>query len=324
MQQNPMCPLCAAQDWERLVSRAYLRHDAARLSAFEREMLDVLFDVWFPGTERVTLHSALCRTCGFVTLLPRPEESDLQAKYHYLAKRRGPSDRPAHPDVYAHVRAARIYRLLRRLLPRMGGRLLDFGGEDGSLLTPFVAAGHEGDLIDYFPSSVAGVRRLGASIEDVPPGTTYDVVLCVFVLEHLSDPAAVLHRLRPVLKDEGHLYVQVPLQLWKVPPLPQEPVSHLNFFAPHTLSGLLRACGYRVLRCGTHPTPYGSGAIRTVTALAAPGSGGMDWASANGASLTREYFHPGVLKHLQYAWAFPGKVLNPIRRLVRRSGPESV
>jgi hypothetical protein len=44
----------------------------------------VLFEVWFPSRQAVKITSQLCSACGFVLYTPRPEATDLDAKYRFL------------------------------------------------------------------------------------------------------------------------------------------------------------------------------------------------------------------------------------------------
>ncbi len=87
---------------------------------------------------------------------------------------------------------------------------LDFGGDRGQLIPPGVGPGRfVFDLSGAEP--VPGVTSIAAEAELL--NKKFDLVLVNAVLEHCSDPGAVLSRLRPLARSESSLfYIEVPFE----------------------------------------------------------------------------------------------------------------
>ncbi len=111
-----------------------------------------------------------------------------------------------------------LARMLKDLLPQgwESGRLLDVGVGDGytiRLVKP------EGPVfgIDIDPSmnelaTAKGVDFRSGSAYEIPfPDTTFDIVTCVEVVEHLERPGDALEELKRVLKVEGSLVLTTPV-----------------------------------------------------------------------------------------------------------------
>ncbi|MCD4775657.1 MAG: glycosyltransferase [Candidatus Aegiribacteria sp.] len=85
-------------------------------------------------------------------------------------------------------------------------------------------------------------------IEEVPlKNRSFDIVVCLDVLEHLDNPSAGLAELRRVLKDDGRIIVTVPAfsSLWS-----QHDVAlgHLRRYRRRTLKRLVEDSGFEVLK----------------------------------------------------------------------------
>jgi 2-polyprenyl-3-methyl-5-hydroxy-6-metoxy-1,4-benzoquinol methylase len=107
------------------------------------------------------------------------------------------------------------------------GRLLDYGAYFGNFALMFAELGYAVDAIDSYRSyetalhsivdlfSAAGVRPLdfeavGRDLHDIAPAT-YDVVLCMGVVEHIPHtPRLLLEALDRVLKPGGVLLLETP------------------------------------------------------------------------------------------------------------------
>jgi SAM-dependent methyltransferase len=108
--------------------------------------------------------------------------------------------------------------ILRRLPRRADLEVLDLGcGYHATLLRallPHLAAGIGVDVdVSEQARSYDRLAFLEMSLEDALPeldDSRFDLVLLISVLEHLSDPAAVLAECHRVLKPDGLLLVNVP------------------------------------------------------------------------------------------------------------------
>lgn len=269
MKYDRNCPVCGRHAWRILGSRVYRKVDSSFLSDYVRQRYRVLFEVWFAGASEVIVTSRLCTSCGFLTLTPRPDGADLDAKYRFLGHE-GDGGELAADVRLEHTRAKELYRAVSRLSGRrpFQMRVLDFGGGDGRLMRQFVSARCECHLVDYSQKCVADVLKLADTIDQVPVTERYDLVICSHVLEHLAEPLQLTSSLTTRLESEGLLYVEVPMEIWGRPPLPQEPVTHINFFTPSSLRYLLAQAGLRTrkMELGTfrHPTGRRLLAVRAV------------------------------------------------------------
>lgn len=265
MDHDPTCPVCEARDWQPLESKTYQRSDMARQASYLRRQYTVLFQAWFPGSDSVSITSVLCRRCGFVCFVPRPSEDDVARKYR-LVEELGQHSRVSEPDNALDTRRAdRMYGDVSALVSRTA-TVLDYGGGDGRLLAPFVRRGHACYLLDYVSGTVPGVKRLGATVDELEPGRLFDVVILSHVLEHVARPRELVSALREHHSPGGILFVEVPMQLWRRVPPRGEPVTHVNFFAPASLRYLLAASGYEVLSCrlAWHYTQTAALAVRAM------------------------------------------------------------
>lgn len=101
-----------------------------------------------------------------------------------------------------------------------GAKILDVGCGNGVISRYLGSQGFNVLGIDVSPQSIARANELNRSPntrfevksaeELVAAGESFDVVICSEVLEHLSDPDALLRVLHQSLKDEGILVVTVP------------------------------------------------------------------------------------------------------------------
>jgi len=285
MIEDPACPACRSSDWRELGSRRYTAPAAGGAGpSYLRRRLEVLFGLWCPGTSELTIHSLLCRGCGMVIYRPRPEQADLDAKYRHLAAGNrsaqaagalSPGADTARKEAIVRARARELFRAVECLSGRTPRDLdvLDYGGGSGRLLATFLEHGCRCDLVDLGGDPVAGVRKAGSTLADLPPGNAYDLVVAAHVLEHLADPLAVVRDLRSRLRPDGRLFVEVPMEIWGRPPLHAEPVTHVNFFTRTSLRYLLEAAGLTVLRCryvsAVHPLEHGRH-FAAIRALASP------------------------------------------------------
>ena len=122
---------------------------------------------------------------------------------------------------------------IRRLAPKVPGKVLDVGGGDGRRYR------HHFDSEDFtsvdidpktFPDIVASCENLPFS------EGTFDTVLCSQMLEHVLDPRKCLEEIYRVLKSGGKLLVTVP----QLNELHAEP----NDFWRFTNYGITLLCSY--------------------------------------------------------------------------------
>jgi SAM-dependent methyltransferase len=100
-----------------------------------------------------------------------------------------------------------------------GGRLLEVGPQDRSLVREVFQnfSIDTFDVVDtYGPTVVGDITKVNESIAD----STYDVVVCLDVIEHTLNPFDTVKEIRRILRHEGYLMISAPLN-WRIHgPLP--------------------------------------------------------------------------------------------------------
>lgn len=303
MEKTFQCPICTECDWGKSETYAYERGDF--LSKFDSTNLreqhwamrqHVLQNIWLPDEEHVKLTLVYCKNCGFVCYSPRPTEEDITTKYVYLNsfphlnKPKTPSGRIAE---IVDRRSRRLYQIAKKYVAQQSPVVLDYGGYDGRLLKHFVKHGCKSYLVDYKDKIIDGVEKIGSSVADIPENFRFDMIICSHVIEHVSDPVGLLHSFRPFLKDDGVLYVEVPMEVWKGIPIAHEPVTHVNFFTKDSLKAALLRSNYKIIHLETDIQPYDAKFKRVAWAVAGlqNGTNEIEFSSVK----TKKLLKPGLL-----------------------------
>ena len=136
---------------------------------------------------------------------------------------------------------------------------LDFGCGNGGMLRLVREHVARADGLEVNPAAAAiAVEAAGGgtiyhSIDELPPGPTYDVVVSNSVLEHVRDVCGTLEVLRTHIKPGGLLIAKVPFddanaryqRRWS-----RDDVDHhLHTWTPRLFANLLYECGYEVQEC---------------------------------------------------------------------------
>jgi SAM-dependent methyltransferase len=279
------CPVCKADQWNKIERFKYLNYEHKRnkinniriyiryikivfriiffakpstkmiqcyhLDYYQKLRRQVLFDVWFPRKNEVILQSKVCENCGFMVYDPRPEDSDIKNKYLYL--------REIHPDIGGQEghselanaldrnRSFRIFQSINSHFESRSLKVLDYGGGNGRLLIPFLEEGHNCFLVDYSENTISEVKKLGNDINDIDKKERFDVIICSHVLEHVAEPNVLIGELRRHLKTNGIIYAEVPLEIWTGLRIDADPVTHINFFTPNSFRTLFINNHFRLL-----------------------------------------------------------------------------
>ncbi len=163
-----------------------------------------------------------------------------------------------------------VAHLLRRHLGPPPCRVIDVGCGLGSYGRGLLADGYDWLGAEIDAADCAELTRLGLPHRHVDgrslpfADASFDAALCLEVLEHLEDPAAVLREIHRVAPRQ--LLVSVPNcellgYLWDhlATPWHMLEADHKNFYTRHSLGALLRS-SYAQVELGFH-TPY---PLRTV------------------------------------------------------------
>jgi 2-polyprenyl-3-methyl-5-hydroxy-6-metoxy-1,4-benzoquinol methylase len=162
-----------------------------------------------PGKFRVRGRVVRCEDCGFLFKIPvraediaesyQGEYGDDDAVERYM---RGEPTRAFYRGVLGGLRAR-------------SGRLLDIGTGYGVLLEEASRLGYEAQGVDLSAPLVAKARARGlkveqGTVEEVREAGAFDVVTLLDLIEHVTDPLALLAAARRALRPGGELVVYTP------------------------------------------------------------------------------------------------------------------
>jgi 2-polyprenyl-3-methyl-5-hydroxy-6-metoxy-1,4-benzoquinol methylase len=163
-------------------------------------------------------------------------------------------------------------RAVRRGADLAGARVADFGcGYEASFSRRLPGVARSVTLVDVALdptlAGLDGVTAVEASIEEALPGFedgSFDVILCLSVLEHLWRPQEVLGHFHRLLAPDGKLLVNVPswrgkrfleLSAFRLGTSPaNEMDDHKRYYDPRDLWPMLVAAGFKPSRihCRRH------------------------------------------------------------------------
>lgn len=138
--------------------------------------------------------------------------------------------------------------------------MLDFGGSDGRFLPRLPGSRFVFEISDTTP--LPGIVR----IADKDNLKTYSYVQIAHVLEHVSEPLALLKHVAQYLEPSGHLYIEVPQDL------PDEEIArlrdgspratlgiheHVNYYCVSSIRRLVEAAGLFPIQVETTPIDLG-------------------------------------------------------------------
>lgn len=305
MKTNFDCPSCSENSWLQGCKYRYPTNnyiDPRSLNRYNAKFIAVrhhiLSYLWFANKDEIEITSLFCRKCGFICYTPRPTEIDLQIKYGFLngVEKVGANN---NPNTLSHKildkRASRLFSIITSQKKNDKLSILDYGGGDGGLLRYFSANRSQCYLIDFNTKVKPGIKRLGSTIDDLPPEKRFNVVVCSHVLEHVCYPVDILKKLGDFLVPGGIIYVEVPAEVWKDVPLRHDPVTHINFFSKESLRTTIYESGFEIEKIKYDYQPYGEKYKRVVWAIIACNDE-IGFISPRKPNKTMQFFNPGVVR----------------------------
>ncbi len=164
--------------------------------------------------------------------------------------------------VYLHASKQWEYLFALGAVPAAPQRILDAGGGRGALAWHLAACGHEVEVIDndfgtdhdgepeigrrYLRSSAARLRLRHGGLHNLPAAdASFDMVLCISVVEHLCEKATVLRELMRVLRPGGILVLTFDLAC---EPEQFQDQWRIEVFSPACLADFLAPlCGHEAI-----------------------------------------------------------------------------
>ena len=260
------CPLCASNSWTKhdiyTFNKGNHMNDSNEQNERHKQVAlrqQILYRLWFPEKNEIQLTSIYCNNCGFMCYTPRPTENDLTIKYNYLSGKEkiGALNHPTSRGLQLiDKRAMHIFNLSKEFNVSGTLSVLDYGGGDGRLLKYFLRNQHDCYIVDYNDKPIDGVHRLGSVLSDIPKNLRFDLIICSHVLEHVDDPISILKGLHSFLKDDGIVYVEVPVEIWKGIPIRYDPVTHINFFTVKSLKAAMLLSSFSIKKIKYAIEPY--------------------------------------------------------------------
>lgn len=155
----------------------------------------------------------LCKRCGVLVRSHLPSADELTARYATAYSGAAvSSDRTGFESDRGMLLG--IAELLGQRGLRAGFRVLDYGAGTGRLATILRQLGAAVDGVETAEAArLEAKRRYGFEFYpeiSAVPAASFDFVVSVEVIEHLTDPHSVLRELRRVLKPGGHFFLTTP------------------------------------------------------------------------------------------------------------------
>ena len=197
-----------------------------------------------------------CRKCltGFLTpeIIPYQPESYYQRAENYAGVL-------LQPYRLKNIRdnAREILKIIRHHVQPWHKTLLDIGAHTGFFVREAQLSGFDALGIELNTSAVAWAQERGISVvqgtlQNLSEGKTFDVITIFHVLEHISNPIALLHEIRHRLNTNGLLCIEVPNfnsylarkdgPAWKFIAL-----EHLFYFSDQGISSMLTQLGFSII-----------------------------------------------------------------------------
>lgn len=198
-----------------------------------------------------------CRHCGLVYANPRWSSEEILAAYTavedatYVAERKG-----------RELTFSRHLHTLEQIIGAADGRnLLDVGAYIGVFVEVAAASGWEAWGVEPSQWAAAEAQRRSLNVIqgtlDAPQLSRqpFDVITMWDVIEHLTDPTAVLRQIQERLRPAGWLAVHTmdidaPIARLMGLRWPWLMDMHLTYFSRHTLAAMLTECGFEVAWIG--------------------------------------------------------------------------
>lgn len=220
------------------------------------------------------LWKCVAKSCGHIFVSPAPTQDELTDFYSNSADSQEncatwtvAEDLERNPDAVREFYERTRIRLLRRdgLLHSEKQRIVDIGSATGSFLRSLQLSNYVNLCGVEISQQQAEYCQSSYQIEVFPETSliqsySTDLATMYAVLEHFSDPRLVISEVFRILRNGGHLAIDVPNTrslyqsltqshwLWLIPP------AHLQYFTPRSLRRLLEDSGFEIVKARTLST----------------------------------------------------------------------
>src|SRR5215203_1934914 len=191
LQTVSVCPLCNGTSFRKLST--------------PRQWISEIFHVL-----RGHIGLVSCRTCNLVFTNPRPSDLLLSTFYSGNTYDCHSPTLTSTGGVQADVVLSRLSKVLPPAAPKT---LLDFGCGAGGFLLSAQQRGWDAHGFEPGRRGIETCRRNGLTVTSdlsALPRDYFSLITLHHVFEHLANPIDVLSEIRPLLRADGRLLVQVP------------------------------------------------------------------------------------------------------------------
>lgn len=228
------------------------------------------------GMAYTLCHSLQCRACGMLFMDYRFTPDQMAALYEgyrgsdYTRQRDrfepGYAAAAAQDYTRRHAYVAEVEAWLAPRLPEQP-LILDWGGGDGRN-TPFLGRARVQVRDISGVPLVEGAESADPHITSRHITSGHDLLVCMQVLEHVTDPLVVLQEMLPLMASQTLLYLEVPHEALVRQHLPGTDLTphkrywheHINFFTEKSLHQIAARAGLHVV--DTLRLPFDNGVRR--------------------------------------------------------------
>lgn len=225
--------------------------DLIRLSLSTNESLSIFHD---RTRDNSNLNVLKCNKSGVIVL----EEILTNNNYYHEAEKKGDT-----VTTEGRINPQHLEDDLRRFNSYKDylkdSDLLDFGCGKGGFLKLSNKISKRSVGLELNKEHIDIVKRNGiecfASFDEIQEECCFDIITLNHVLEHLSDPFNILHKLRKLLKDDGTLIIEVPhardvlIETFDIKDFKNFTFwsEHLILHTRESLQAFVKECGFELL-----------------------------------------------------------------------------
>jgi 2-polyprenyl-3-methyl-5-hydroxy-6-metoxy-1,4-benzoquinol methylase len=263
-QKQRCCPLCGYEKSEVVFTHARLAN--IKRTYASRESVEKLI---------TSLNTNLCMNCGMLYRMPLMTANELSQyytdsyyeTYNDSLKTQKEQSRTEELQLWKE-KYKRYFRFLaKNKICLTGRRVLDVGCGTGCFLSVAKENG-AGECLGIEPSRQCyerfknseeyGFRVLNRSISDISPEKIgmFDLLVCIGVLEHLSEPLSDLRICRSLMTDDAYMYIYSHNEAPNLFTDLRKRISlvHQLYFTKRTVQLLFRKVGLRIIKLETRST----------------------------------------------------------------------
>jgi SAM-dependent methyltransferase len=122
--------------------------------------------------------------------------------------------------------------------------------------------------IDLFQNSRGGINFIKGDIYNTEIKEKFDVIVCKEIIEHTEDIKKFMRKLKPLLKKDGILFINITdsnvliyrltkliKSIWSVPYERLHRPYHLNYFTEQSFRNLLNLSGFKTMKTKRYSAP---------------------------------------------------------------------